>query len=273
MTNAATSRPPVASSPNGLRVERREHVAYLTIDRPERRNALSIGLTSELVSSLVDLGADDDIWAIILTGSGDEAFCAGTDLKELDQLVRVEGGQLPRPMGGTERNLFEVLLEVGKPTVAVVNGAAMGAGSELALACDMRVLATHAVLAQPEAKRGMGANFASVILPRLLPRAVAFELLYTGRAVSAAEALSLGLANLVADRVDLPLQAEDFVRSIVANAPLTLRRYKQMMTKSWGSPIHNALRLDAGPDPYGSRDREEGIRAFVEKRPPRWENR
>jgi enoyl-CoA hydratase len=270
---SAASAPPAACSPNGLRVTRREHVAYLTIERPERRNALSIGLTSELVETLVQLGIDNDIWAISLTGSGQQAFCAGTDLKELDELVRIGGGRLPRPMGGTERNLFEVLLEVGKPTIAVVNGAALGAGCELALACDMRILASHAVLAQPEAKRGMGANFASVILPRVLPRGIAFELLYTGRPVSAAEALSLGLANRVSEADALAARAEELIRAVIASAPLTLRRYKHMATKSWGASIHDALRLDAGPDPYGSRDREEGVRAFVEKRQPRWENR
>ena len=270
---SATTVPPAAYSPNGLRVARHEHVAYLTIDRPARRNALSIGLTSELLETLVQLNTDDDIWAISLTGSGQQAFCAGTDLKELDELVRVGGGRLPRPMGGTERNLFEVLLEVGKPTIAVVNGAALGAGCELALACNLRVLASHAVLAQPEAKRGMGANFASVILPRMVPRGIAFELLYTGRTVSAAEALSLGLANRVSEVDTLTEHAEELVQAVIANAPLTLRRYKNTATKSWGASIHDALRLDVAPDPYGSRDREEGVRAFIEKRPPRWENR
>lgn len=270
---SVTAEPQAACSPNGLWIARREHVAYLTIDRPARRNALSIGLTSELLATLVELNSDDDIWAISLTGSGEQAFCAGTDLKELDEIVRAGGGKLPRPMGGTERNLFEVLLEVGKPTVAVVNGAALGAGCELALACDLRVLASHAVLAQPEAKRGMGANFASVILPRMVPRGIAFELLYTGRSVSAVEALSLGLANRVAEAGALTDDAEELIRAVIANAPLTLRRYKNTATKSWGAPIHEALRLDAAPDPYGSRDREEGVRAFTEKRQPRWENR
>jgi enoyl-CoA hydratase len=257
----------------GLAVERRDHVAYLTIDRPQRRNALSMALTRELIEVLADLVEEDEIWAVMVTGAGEDAFCAGTDLKELDDRARELGKGPIQPMRGTDRNLFEALLELGKPTVAAINGPAMGAGFELALACDVRIAAEHARLGLPEVKRGMGANFGSVVLPRMLPRAVAMEMLYTGEPVGAAEAAGWGLVNRVVASADLEAEAERTIRAIVANAPLTLQRYKQMAIKGWDLSLHSALRLDAGPNVYRSRDREEGVRAFVEKRAPRWEGR
>jgi enoyl-CoA hydratase len=254
---------------DGLRFERRDHVAYLTLDRPERLNALSLGLMDALVDLFAELDEDDEVWAVSITGSGERAFCAGADLKELRA---IQSGP-PQPMKGAKRNFFEVLLEVGKPTIAVLNGLALGAGCELSLACDLRIAADHASLAMPEAKRGLGANFGSVMLPRLIPRAIALEMLYTGEPMSAADALSCGLVSRVVPGEQLSDVAEKLVRSIVANAPLTLQRFKHMATKGWELPVQSALRLNVGPNPYASADLQEGVRAFAEKRAPRWEGR
>jgi len=250
----------------------RDRVAYCVLNRPERRNALSQPVLRRMAEVLTTAAEDPDVWAIVVTGTGDRAFCAGGDLKELDEIAR-SGERFPVPMTGPDRNLFELVLEIGKPTIAVLNGPALAGGFELALACDIRIAAEHAVVGMPEAKRGMGANFATVLLPRLVPRSVALSMLYTGEPMSPSDALHWGLVNAVHPADRLAEEAEAFVRSIVANAPLALRRYKEMATKGWELSVHAALRLDAGPNPYLSADRQEGIRAFVEKRAPRWEGR
>ena len=253
-------------------VQRRHRCATVTINRPQRHNALATATMARLSSAIDELGADPDIWVVVITGIGERAFCAGGDLKEADELARA-GKPYPHPMRGVHRNVFEAVLECRKPTIAAINGAAMGGGLELALACDIRLAVDDAQLALPEAKRGMGANFGSVLLPRLIPRAVALDLLYTGRTILPPEGERLGLINRSFPRSRFQAGVDSYCDELMANAPLTLQRYKQMTTKGWDLPVHAALRLDVGPDPYSSEDRAEGVRAFLEKRPPVWRGR
>lgn len=269
----------------GLIFEVRDRVAYVTLDRPERLNALSVALTNDLVDLFDACSTDPDVWAVLLTGSGERAFSAGADLKDMGQAdagrsSAAADGPAPRarrsgtvPMTGSRRNFFEVILECAKPTVAAMFGWAMGGGCELGLACDIRIAADDLRIGMPETKRGLGANFGSVLLPRLVPVGVAYQLLYTGEPIDAETALRYGLVQSVVPRAELTEQAERLVRSIVANAPLTNQRYKAMITKGRDLPVAAALRLNVGPNPYLSEDRKEGVAAFLERRAPQWQAR
>lgn len=252
------------TSDTGVRYDVDAQVARVTIDRPHRLNALHSAAIVALTDCFARAGADPAVRVVVLTAVGDRAFCVGADLKEM---AETDGGFQPRERG---MRMFQAIRETYKPTIAALNGMALGVGLEIALACDLRLATTATTLGLPEAKVGLASMFGAVALPRLLPSAVALRMLYTGEPLTADEAAHWGLVNAVVAAEDLPLEAAALAAAIVANAPLSVSRFKHVAVKTAGLPFEVALRLDVGPDPYTSADRVEGVRAFQEKRAPRW---
>jgi enoyl-CoA hydratase len=246
-------------------------IRLLTLNRPERRNALSSALWKALRRAVLDAGRDPDVMLVAITGAGD-AFCAGADLREAMEMDQA-GIPFRGPLHDPERTPYEIMFDCPKPIMAIINGPAMAGGFELALACDLRVAADTAFFGVTEAKRGMGAALASVLLPRMVPPAIAMEWLFTGRQVSLAEADRWGLLNRVVPRAQLMETAMELAADIVASAPLSLQRLKLTYRKTDGMPLHAGIRLDTGPDVYASEDRKEGARAFLERRAPRWQGK
>ena len=255
-----------------LKIKIENKICLLTLNRPEARNALSAGLSLAIAEAILEADTNPEVFLVAITGEGDKAFCSGADLKDARQ--RAEAGLVNRgPLHSPNRSLFEVMIDSKKPLLAIVNGPALAGGFELALACDMRVAADSAYFAVPEAKRGRGAHFASVVLPQMVPSGIAMEWLYTGRRISVEEAARYGLINRVAPLDKLMDTAMELAKDVVSSAPLSVQRMKLTYRKTHGLPLHAAIRLDAGPDPYSSEDQKEGTRAFFEKRAPVWQGR
>jgi enoyl-CoA hydratase/carnithine racemase len=265
------SEQPAHRHESGRVSETRGHVRVLTLDRPERRNALSTAVQTDLVEELLSCTEDPQVRAVVLTGNG-PAVCAGFDLKEIRELDQ-RGQHFRPPMDRPGRSLFEVVSETYVPIVAALTGHAVAGGFELALACDIRIAAPGIKLGLPEAKIGMGANYGSVVLPKRLPMGIALEMLLTGEYVTSEDAERWGLVNRVVPHEEVLPAALALAERIAANAPLSVRRMKETAVKALDLPLSTALRLDVGPNPYLSDDRREGIAAHLEKRPPQWTGR
>lgn len=249
-----------------IRYEKRDRVAWITLDRPEVRNALHPPAHEELDQAWEDFARDPDCWVAILTGEGDQAFSAGNDLK-----YQAEHGEVRIPPSGfggiTSRwDLF-------KPVIAAVNGVALGGGFEMALACDIIVAAEHARFGLPEPRVGLAALAGGMHrLPRQIPLKLAMGMMLTGRHISAREAERYGVVNEVAASGELLKAAERWAEEILRCSPLSVQATKQAAMEGLGLPLREAMagRYELLGRMLRSEDLREGVRAFVEKRPPVW---
>ncbi len=250
-----------------LRVERRGAVEVWTIEGEARRNSLTMALIAELHGHLGRASLDRGLRCVVLTGAGDKAFCAGADLKERARMSADEVHRFHRDLRGA----FRGVEEAPQPFVAALNGAALGGGLELALACDLRIASDAAQLGLPEVALGIiPGGGGTQRLARLVGVARAKDLVLTARRISGAEALAMGLVAQVAPPRRLLEEALALAERIARNAPVSLRQAKRAIDGGFHLPIEEALDLENRlyQDCLGTRDRLEALAAFAEKRPP-----
>ena len=246
-----------------------QHVATVTLARPEALNAVDLATEAELQRVWTELEQNRDVRVVVLTGEGERAFCVGADLKN-PSVSGLEYWAAPRPGGFGGIALRETL---NVPVIARVNGYALGGGFEMVLGCDLVVACDEASFGLPEALVGrMPLDGGMTLLQRQIPYRQAMAMLMTGRRVSAREALEMGLVNEVVPRAELDAAVERWVQALLACAPLSLQAIKQVVKRtSTLSPADaQALRLPALVAALQSEDANEGVRAFQEKRKPVW---
>lgn len=255
-----------------LRYEVREQVAWLTIDREDRRNALSWSLIGELRRAVAMAKADDEVRVVVLTGAGTVAFCAGADL---DGMAAGAPADELHEGRGQLAGLFRDLYDLGKPSIARVQGYALAGGFGLALACDLLVAADDAVFGTPEIAVGLWPHMITVPLIRAMAPKRALELMLTGRRVHAAEAERIGFVTRVVPADELDAAVHELAAGLVSRSPAALRHGLTSFYAVWDQDVEASLRLlhplltlTASTD-----DAAEGIAAFTEKRSPRWTGR
>ncbi len=256
----------------GLGYEVNEHVARVTIDRAQRRNALSWPLVRELRRALSQAKGDDEVRVVVLTGAGTKAFCAGADL---DDMASDAGFSELHDGRGELAGLFRDLYALGKPSIARVRGFALAGGFGLALACDLVVAADDAVFGTPEVALGLWPHMITVPLIRSMAPKRALELMLTGRRVDAEEAERIGFVTRVVPAAELDSAVDELAASLAARSPLTLRQGLGSFYAVWDQDVETSLRLlhPLLTVTASSEDAAEGIAAFTEKRAPEWRGR
>jgi len=247
-----------------------DHVARVTIDRPEVLNAIDVASERELQALWARIEADPEVRVVVLTGTGERAFSAGADLKERSGASQLDYWATERP-GGFGGIALRETLDV--PVIARVNGHALGGGLEMALGCDLIIAAEDATFGLPEARVGrLPLDGGMTLLQRQVPFHQAMGMLLTGRRISAAEALRIGLINEVVPRAELDSVVKRWVNDILSCAPLSVRAIKQVARRTAHLTAREAqaARLPAVIAALRSKDSEEGVCAFMEKRKPVW---
>jgi enoyl-CoA hydratase/carnithine racemase len=274
-TEAVTHEGGVSGTPTVLyQVE--AGVARVTINRPERRNAMSWEVMRGLRQVLSEAAQDSEVRVVVLAGAGDEAFCAGADLGKMTGADEPEAGILAvHEARGVLADVFRALWELGKPTVARVQGFALAGGFGLALACDLVVASERARFGAPEVNVGLWPYMITVPLVRSMPPKQALELMLTGRRVDAAEALRLGFVTRVVPHGELDAAVTELAETLAAKSPAVMKLGRDAFYAVWDmaapealAHLHAMLSLTAQTE-----DAAEGIAAFLEKRAPRWQGR
>ena len=255
-----------------LLCETKDQVARVTLNRPQVLNALNTQVFNDLETVFSALAADPTVRVILLTGAGEKAFAAGADIKELATTDAAAGEAKARRGQG----VFRLIETCGKPVIACINGFALGGGCELAMACTMRLASETARLGQPEVKLGLIPGYGGTQrLPRLVGQPMALKLLLTGDMINAAEALRIGLVDEILPADKLMERAEALAKTIVAMAPLAVAACLEAVHD--GSEINLEEAIDMEAKIFGrlcgTADKEEGTKAFLEKRPAVWTGR
>ena len=249
-----------------------DHLAYVVLNRPEVLNAIDNRLAEDLCAACAEVGADASIWSVILRGAGERAFCAGADLKARRDFTPDDW----TAQRALFRRTFAAVRAIPQPTIAAVHGFALGGGTELAMLSDLIVAADDATFGLTEVSLGIipgGGGTQS--LPRLIGRQRAKELIFSARRIPAAEALRLGLVNHVVPRPELMPRAVELAREIMRNGPFAVRQAKWAIDHGVDASFEDGLEREheAYMRAIASQDRQEGIAAFNEKRPPRFSGR
>jgi len=254
-----------------LLLEREPPIAWITFNRPDKRNALNAAVRGEIVAALDSLRGDGDARVVILTGAGEKAFIAGADIGEF-----AERSALEQRAAMTGRRLFEAIAEFPRPTIAMINGVALGGGCEVALACDLRIAARSAKLGQPEIRLGIiPGGGGTQRLPRLTGFGNAMRLILTGEIIDAEEAHRIGLIDWMVDDVQLRARTLDIARGIASHSPVALELAKTAVRAAMETPLNAGLALERELFlmAFASDDGREGVRAFMEKRSPVFQGR
>jgi len=247
------------------------HVATLTINRPDKLNALNIETRGRMVRELDELAKNDDVRVLVITGAGDKAFIAGADISEFEGRSPVDQYRVM-----TDSSVFLAVDRFPKPTIAAINGFCLGGGCELAMACDIRIASEKAKLGQPEINLGLlPGGGGTQRLPRLVGMGAAFKLLYTGDFIRADEALRIGLVDEVVPAGDVAARAKELAETIAAKSPVALRLIKQAVRTSMRTPLDEGLSQEVSlfALAFASEDMKEGVDAFLNKRKPNFTGR
>ena len=247
-------------------------IALVTVNRPDKLNALSGAVVVELKSAFESIAADPRIRAAIVTGAGEKAFVAGADIQEL----AVAGAMAAKDLARRGQSVFRKIETLRKPVIAAVNGFALGGGLELAMACAIRIASGNAKMGQPEVKLGIPAGYGGTQrLPKLVGRGRALEMLLTGDPIDAQEAWRIGLVNHVTEQAELLAAAHELMRRILANGPLACALTLEAVDVGLNSGLEEGLRFEAAAFGLAAAtdDKREGTAAFLEKRKPRFTGR